>query len=64
MPEKRIVLKNCELINPGDINTYLERDGFKAWQKTQSEMSPDQVIKELKDSVLRGRGGAGFPCGL
>ncbi len=64
MPEKRIVLKNCEIINPNDINTYLSQDGFKALKKVLAEMTPEQVIEEVKASGLRGRGGAGFPCGL
>ncbi len=64
MPEKRIVLKNCEIINPNDINTYLSQDGFKALKKALAEMAPEQVIEEVKASGLRGRGGAGFPCGL
>jgi len=64
MPEQRIVLKNCGAIDPGDITTYLARDGFAAWQKALSRMSPEQVIEEVKASGLRGRGGAGFPCGL
>jgi NADH:ubiquinone oxidoreductase subunit F (NADH-binding) len=64
MPENRIVLKNCGLIDPGKISTYLDADGFKAWQKVSDGMSPEQVIGEVKASGLRGRGGAGFPCGL
>ena len=64
MPEQRIVLRNCGVIDPGDITTYLARDGFAAWQKAFSGMSPEQVIAEVKTSGLRGRGGAGFPCGL
>ena len=64
MPEKRIVLKNCEVIDPESITTYLDRDGFRAWQKVLDEMTPEQVIEEVKTSDLRGRGGAGFPCGL
>jgi len=64
VPEKRIVLKNCGVIDPGDIATYLARDGFKALQKARGEMTPEQVIEEVKASGLRGRGGAGFPCGL
>ena len=64
MPEKRIVLKNCEVIDPESITTYLDRDGFRAWQKVLDEMTPEQVIEEVKTSGLRGRGGAGFPCGL
>ena len=63
MPEKRIVLKNCEVIDPGDINSYLEKGGFKALAKARNEMSPETVIEEVKSSGLRGRGGAGFPCG-
>ncbi len=64
MPEKRIVLKNCGVIDPKHITTYLDRDGFRAWQKVLDEMTPEQVIEEIKASRLRGRGGAGFPCGL
>jgi NADH:ubiquinone oxidoreductase subunit F (NADH-binding) len=63
MPEKRIVLKNCHIIDPRDINTYLEQDGFKAYALARS-MTPEAVIAEVKASGLRGRGGAGFPCGL
>jgi len=64
MPEQKIVLKNCGTIDPGNIDTYLERDGFNACQKAVDEMTPEQVIEEVKASGLRGRGGAGFPCGL
>ena len=64
MPEQRIVLKNCEVINPRDINTYLKNDGFRAIQKARNEMTSDSVIETVKASGLRGRGGAGFPCGL
>ena len=63
MPEKRVVLKNCEVISPNRIRTYLARDGFKALAKAR-EMTQEQVIEEIKASGLRGRGGAGFPCGL
>ena len=64
MPEKRIVLKNCEVIDPRQIATYLERDGFKALEKAVNSLTEEQVIAEVKASALRGRGGAGFPCGL
>ncbi len=64
MPERRMVLKNCEVIDPRDIRTYLERGGFKALEKALGQMTPDGVIEEVKISGLRGRGGAGFPCGL
>ncbi len=63
MPEERIVLRNCDIIKPERIATYLARDGFKALSKAR-DMSADQVIEEIKASGLRGRGGAGFPCGL
>jgi NADH:ubiquinone oxidoreductase subunit F (NADH-binding) len=62
MPEKKIVLKNCGVIDPRDINTYLEQDGFKALAKA-FDLSAEGVIAEVKASGLRGRGGAGFPCG-
>ena len=64
MPEKRIVLKNCKLIDPRDIHAYLETGGFKALTKALNDMTSDAVIEEVKLSGLRGRGGAGFPCGL
>lgn len=63
MPEKRIVLKNCGVIDPGRIESYLEMDGFKGLQKART-MTPEQVIAEVKASNLGGRGGAGFPCGV
>ncbi|MBI2287970.1 MAG: hypothetical protein HYU83_03145, partial [Chloroflexi bacterium] len=64
VPQKRVVLKNCGIIDPRQIATYLQQDGFKAWQKASATMTPEQVITEIKTSGLRGRGGAGFPCGL
>jgi len=64
VPEKRIVLRNCEVIDPRQITSYLERDGFKALKKALSEMTWEEVIGKVKASGLRGRGGAGFPCGL
>jgi len=57
------VLKNCEIIDPRDVNTSLEQDGFKALNQALG-MPPEAVIAEVKASGLRGRGGAGFPCGL
>ena len=64
MPQERIVLSNCGVIDPGNISTYLDRDGFQALGKARREMTPEAVIGEVKASGLRGRGGAGFPCGL
>ena len=64
MPEKRIVLKNCGIVNPDDISTYLDRDGFKALEKVRETMTAQEVIEQIKASGLKGRGGAGFSCGL
>lgn len=63
MPQLRIVLRNCGVIEPTRIDTYIKRDGFQALNKARG-MKPEQVIEEIKASSLRGRGGAGFPCGL
>jgi NADH:ubiquinone oxidoreductase subunit F (NADH-binding) len=62
MPEQRIVLQYCEVIDPGDIATYMQKDGFQALSKAR-KMGPEAVIAEVKASGLKGRGGAGFPCG-
>jgi NADH-quinone oxidoreductase subunit F len=59
---ERIVLRNCEAIEPGDIAAYVKRGGFEALRKAR-KMRPEAVIAEIKASRLRGRGGAGFPCG-
>jgi len=62
--QHRIVLSNCGYINPDNIDEYISRDGYQALGKCLTEMSPDQVIDEMKKSGLRGRGGGGFPTGL
>lgn len=62
--QMRIVLRNCGFINPESIDEYIARDGYQALGKVLTEMTPDQVIKEVKDSGQRGRGGAGFSTGL
>lgn len=61
--QKRIALKNCGVINPEDIDEYLAFDGYQALEKVLTEMSPEEVIEVIKQSGLRGRGGAGFPTG-
>ena len=59
--QQRVVLRNCGVINPEDIEEYLAVDGYKAIEKVLKEMKPEEVIEEIKVSGLRGRGGAGFP---
>jgi len=61
--ETRIISQRFDLPNAGSIETYLSNDGYVAIRKA-IEMSPDQIIDELKASALRGRGGAGFPTGM
>jgi NADH-quinone oxidoreductase subunit F len=60
----KIVLRNCGLIDPLKIEEYIARDGYMALAKVLTEMSPEQVIAEVKSSGLRGRGGAGFSTGV
>ncbi|SMO75019.1 NAD(P)-dependent iron-only hydrogenase diaphorase component flavoprotein [Saccharicrinis carchari] len=60
----RIALRNCGFINPENIDEYIARDGYAALGKVLSEMTPEEAIKIIKDSGLRGRGGGGFSTGL
>lgn len=62
--QTRIVLKNSGIINPESLEEYIAVEGFSALAKALTEMSPEDVILEVKNSGLRGRGGAGFPTGL
>ena len=62
-PQVRIALRNCGFIDPENINEYIARDGYAALGKVL-EMRPEEVIREIMDSGLRGRGGSGFPTGL
>jgi NADH-quinone oxidoreductase subunit F len=59
-----IALRNRGLIDPEKIDEYIARDGYKALAKALTEMTPEEIITEVKNSGLRGRGGAGFPTGL
>ncbi len=61
--QKRVALRNCGVINPENIDEYIAMDGYFALQKVLTEMTPDDVIKTILDSGLRGRGGGGFPTG-
>ena len=62
--QKLIALKNRGVVDPENINEYIARDGYVALGKALLEMTPEQIIQEVKISGLRGRGGAGFPTGL
>ena len=61
--QKRIVLRNCGVIDPDNIEEYIAMDGYAALGKCLTEMTPEDVIKVITDSGLRGRGGGGFPTG-
>ena len=62
--QRRIALRNCGGIDPENINEYIATSGYQALAKVLlTPMSPDEVIKEVLDSGLRGRGGGGFPTG-
>ncbi len=59
----RVVLSNCGLIDPESIDDYLAQDGYKALEIVLGGMTAEQVIEEVTDAGLRGRGGGGFPAG-
>ncbi len=61
--QNRVVLRNCGVINPESIDEYIAMDGYAALGKVLTEMTPEDVIKTVTDSGLRGRGGGGFPTG-
>lgn len=62
--EQRIVLQRAGIIDPENIEEYIIHEGYQGLGKVLSEMSPKEVVDEIKASGLRGRGGAGFPTGL
>ena len=62
--QEKIVLRNCGNINPLNIDEYIARDGYQALGKVLTSMTQDEVIEEILQSGLRGRGGAGFPTGM
>ena len=60
----RIATRNFGDITPGDIYQYINNEGYSALDKALFEMSPEEVVEEVKNSGLRGRGGAAFPTGV
>jgi len=62
--QRKVVLRNCGEIDPTSIHEYIARDGYEALAKVVTEMTPADVIRTVKESGLRGRGGGGFPTGL
>lgn len=61
--QTRVALRNCGVIDPEKIDEYIAMDGYAALGKVLTEMTPEDVIKCISDSGLRGRGGGGFPTG-
>ena len=59
----RVALRNCGVIDPEDLEEYVACDGYQALAKVVTEYTPEDVIKVITDSGLRGRGGGGFPTG-
>ncbi len=60
----RLTLRNCGYIDPDSLEEYIARDGYQALGKALTEMTPEQVVEDIKASGLRGRGGGGFPTGM
>lgn len=61
--EKRVVMEKCGYLDPDDIDDYLAQEGYSIFTHTLQESQPDGIIREIIESGLRGRGGAGFPTG-
>ncbi len=61
--QMKVVLEHCGFINPEDIAEYIAVGGYRALTKALTQMTPEEVLAEVKKSGLRGRGGAGFPTG-
>ncbi len=61
--QKKIVLRNCGKIDPNSVEQYIARKGYEGFAKALFSLKPEEIISEVKNSGLRGRGGAGFPTG-
>ena len=64
MKQQRAVFRLNSVLDPIDLDDYIARDGYAAAVKALAEMTPEQVIEEVREAGLRGRGGAGFPTGV
>lgn len=62
--QKRVLFEDCGVIDPESIEDYIARGGYSSWVKALFDMTPDDVIEEMKIANVRGRGGAGFPAGI
>ena len=62
--QKLVVLRNRGVIDPEKIDDYIAVDGYTALEKALFQMTPEQILSEIKRSGLRGRGGGGFPAGV
>ncbi len=60
----KVVLADCGIVDPEDIESYIRREGYEAAKKVLNSMTPEQTINVIEASGLRGRGGAGFPTGV
>ncbi|MCC6627449.1 MAG: NADH-quinone oxidoreductase subunit F [Chloroflexi bacterium] len=62
--QKRIVLEHIGLIDPESVQDYIGRGGYAAWEKALFDLTPEQIIEEMKTANVRGRGGAAFNAGI